>query len=494
MTDVTEPSAAQRPLPSLRTRVARHVLLPLALMWIFGTALTAGVAYYYAQQAFDRALLDDAYALAANVQTSGDNVQLKLSESEFKALLFDQSESVYFAVLRSDGSLVSGHPWLHTAPRAEAGPPASGFEFSDSNYQGSTLRVVRIFRSGRPGYEVVVAQTTRSRTALLRQVLLFSFSPQGVLLVILAWWLRRAISADLQPLSALQRALNQRDASELTPVAINASTRDMQQLGAAVNALMSRIDAGVRAQREFAGNVAHELRTPLAGIRALATFGLTRADPEVWRTQLAAIAASEERASHLVEQLLALALANESSNSLHLFPVALDLLVRRVVLDAMPRADALGVDLGAQGLDDAVSLAGDAALIEGALVNLLDNALRYGRPTSGQVPTITVALRSVPSRVSLMVIDNGPGMALDAQAQLIKRWQQAASRIETPSGANSGLGQGVGLGLAIVARYAELLGARLELGPAPTLSSTPPGNSPGLCAALHWTPKTGTPH
>jgi two-component system, OmpR family, sensor histidine kinase TctE len=472
---------AARALPSLRTRLARHVLLPLALMWLFGTALTAGVAYYYAQQAFDRALLDDAYALASNVQTSPDEVQLKLSESELKALLFDQTESVYFAVLRNDGSLVGGHPWLHAAPRAPASPLPGAFEFSDSDYQGKTLRVVRIYRTAGPGYQVVMAQTTRSRAALLRQVLLFSFGPQAALLLVLAWWVRRAIGADLQPLSALQTALNQRDASDLAPVAIQATTRDVQQLGGAVNSLMSRIDAGVRAQREFAGNVAHELRTPLAGIRALAEYGLAQTDPQAWRRQLTAVAASEARASHMVEQLLALALANEARDSLNLAPVALDQLVRRVVLDAMPRADALGVDLGVQGLDEPVSVLGDTGLIEGALNNLLDNALRHGKPVPGVAPAITVVLRQDRSGVSLLVIDNGPGIAEDARQPMVQRWQQAPVQV----GLKAGEKPGVGLGLAIVARYAALLGARLEL-------SRVPGDAgamgPGLCAGLHWPP------
>ena len=121
----TEPARPATRLPSLRTRLARHVLLPLGLVWLVGTAIATSVAYYYAQQAFDRGLLDDAYALAANVQTGPQGVQLKLTESELKALLFDQSESVFFAVRRIDGSLVSGHAWLRAPARAAAETPQS---------------------------------------------------------------------------------------------------------------------------------------------------------------------------------------------------------------------------------------------------------------------------------------------------------------------------------------------------------------------------------
>ena len=464
----TKPAAL---LPSLRTRLVRHTLLPLALMWLIATAITASVAYHYAQQAFDRALLDDAYALATNVQAGPQGIQLKLTESELKALLFDQGESVYFALWRKDGSLVSGQAWLSAGPKLTA----RGFEFSDLNYGGQALRVVTVYRDEGPsGYWVVTAQTTRSRTALLQRVLLFSFGPQGALLLILTWWLRRTIKADLKPLSKLQEALNHRHSNDLTPVAVRASTRDVQQLGTAINSLMTRVGAGVRAQREFSGNVAHELRTPLAGIRALTAYGLAQADPQVWRQQLQAVAASEARASHMVEQLLAMALADETRDSLQLVPVALDTLLRRVVLHVLPRADALGVDLGASGLDEAVRLMSDESLIEGVLNNLLDNALRYGKPAAGITPAITVELRTGDGSVAILIIDNGPGIAADARQDMMQRWQRA--------GSNAALGinarQGVGLGLPIVTRYAALLGARFEL------SANESGQ--GLSAGLYW--------
>jgi two-component system sensor histidine kinase TctE len=263
-------------LPSLRNRLARHVLLPLALVWLAGTAITVGVAHFYAQQAFDRSLLDDAYALAANVHDDNGKLSLKLTQSELGALLFDQSESVYFAVLRTDDSLVSGHSWLAGAQPAAPVDQVRGFDFGDIYHQGRSLRLVRLARDNGPGFVALVAQTTSSRNALLQRVLAYSFGPQVVLLVLLAAWLRRAIAADLRPLYALQKALDKRNANDLAAVPMQTTTRDVQRLGSAVNALMERIDAGVRAQREFAGNVAHELRTPPASVPWLNTAWRTR--------------------------------------------------------------------------------------------------------------------------------------------------------------------------------------------------------------------------
>ena len=508
----TEPARPATRLPSLRTRLARHVLLPLGLVWLVGTAIATSVAYYYAQQAFDRGLLDDAFALAANVQTGPQGVQLKLTESELKALLFDQSESVFFAVRRFDGSLVSGHAWLRApAPAAAETPQSSNqittttekkFDFSNTSHQGNPLRVVSVDRPAadiRLTFQVVMAQTTHSRTELLQRVLLFSLVPQAALLLLLAWWLRRAIGTDLHPLASLQRALDQRDTHDLSPVAVQASTRDVQQLGGAINSLMARVEAGVQAQREFAGNVAHELRTPLAGIRALAEYGLAQSNPQVWQQQLIAVSASEARASHMVAQLLALALADETRDSLRLVPVALDALVRRVVLQAMPRADALGVDLGARAIDEPISVHADVGLIEGVLNNLLDNALRYGKPPVGTAPAITVELHQTADTVSMHVTDNGPGIAEGQRQDMMRRWQRAGGGIGadaghgvstglgTGTGAGIEAGHGVGLGLAIVARYAALLGACFELTNGDSDSTAQPSTGTGLSAGLVWT-------
>lgn len=456
-------------LTSLRARLARRVLVPLTLVWLAGTAMTVSAAYYFAAQAFDRSLLDDAYALASQVQATPQGLQVKLTSNELSTLLFDQSESIFFAVLRPDGTLVSGHPWL----RAERQSPDAEFEFSNASYMGKSLRVVSVHKDEGPGYQVIMAQTTRSRTALLQRVLLYSLLPQALLLLLLEWWLRRAITSDLQPLSDLQSTLNRRDATDLTPIPVHTSSRDMAQVGNAINSLMARVQDGVRAQREFAGNVAHELRTPLAGIRALAEYGLKQTDPAVWKHQLQAIAASEARASHMVEQLLALALADETRDSLRLRPVALDQLVARVVLQYLARADALNVELVVSGAESEVSVQGDEGLIEGVLGNLLDNALRYGRPVDGTPATITIELQNEPACVALLVRDNGSGIAADARQDLVQRWQQQA-----PSGIDAG--QGVGLGLSIVARYATVLRARF------TMESNHADGSGGLCAGLRW--------
>ncbi len=440
-------------LPSLRHRLLRHVILPLALTWLLGVLIAYGVARYFTQQAFDRALLDDAYAVAAHVQNAEDGgLTLGLTATEMRTLLFDQNEAMYFAVYLDDGHLLAGHPALGLP----ALPAGKSPYFAEAMLHNQNLRVVVINRQRPVPFKVVVGQTTRSRVDQFDRLLFFSIAPQILLLLLLALWLRRAIQDDVRPLMDLEHALAKRDARDLTPVDVTARTRDVRQLGEAINALLDRVARTVRSQKEFAGNVAHELRTPLAGIRALAEYGLSHSQPQVWREQLASIAESQARASHLVDQLLALALAQEAREVLHPQPLRLDEVVRDALLRHLPRADSLGEDLGARGPDAPVQVLAQPALLEGVLDNLIDNALRYGRPSDASLARVTVDISTQDSgRVCLSVLDNGPGLGERERDRLLQRWAQG------PAG--EALGQGSGLGLAIVAEYARILGATLSL-------------------------------
>jgi len=440
-------------LPSLRHRLLRHVIGPLALTWLLGGLIALGVARHFTQQAFDRALLDDAYAVATHVRHAEDGgLTLGLTAAEMSTLLFDQNESMYFAVYLDDGRLLAGHPGLGLP----ALPSRHAPHFTELDFQNQPLRAVVIARSQPTPFKVVVGQTTRSRNSHFDQLLFVSTAPQILLLVLLALWLRRAIQEDVQPLMDLEHAVAQRDARDLTPVAVAGRTRDVQQLGQAINALLARVGRTVCSQKEFAGNVAHELRTPLAGIRALTEYGLSHSDPKVWREQLERIASSQARASHLIDQLLALALAQEAREVLQPQPLRLDEVVRDALLRHLPRADSLGVDLGARGLDGPVLVLAQRALLEGALDNLIDNALRYGRPADGGPACVTVDIVSPDGgRVCLSVLDNGPGLDQAERERLLQRWAQG------PAG--EALGQGSGLGLAIVSEYARIVGAALSL-------------------------------
>ncbi|MDT9002022.1 sensor histidine kinase [Paucibacter sp. APW11] len=458
-------TAARR--PSLRSRLLRHVMGPLLLTWALGSGVALGISSYFTQRAFDRSMLDDALLLAAHLKGQQGQLQLQISDSDLRTVLYDQSEQVFFTVLDARQQLVAGHTGLRLPARYDASD--GEVQFVDLRFEGRDLRAVVLARQQPAPVHIIVALTTSSRKALLNQLVLFSVIPQALLLLALALWLRRVIRDDLQPLKRLRQQLGQRDAADLAPLPAGlleqAGSRDVQGLSEAIDALLARVAAGVAAQREFAGNVAHELKTPLAGVRAAAEYGLSQQQPAQWREQLMAVLLSQQRASHLVDQLLALALANEAGSAVPLQRLRLDELVRELLLRYLPLADRAGMALGASGLDEPVWVRADRALLEGLLGNLLDNALRYGRMgvAEGAAPRalpsplspLSVDLQRVAGEIWLSVSDQGPGIPVTQRQGLMHRWQQGPAAHQ--------LGEGAGLGLSIVRRYADLMHARLVL-------------------------------
>lgn len=441
---------------SLKYRLLRHVLWPLVMVWLAGTMLSAGIANYFVQQAYDRSLLDDAYMVASHVKVksaSAPDLEVNITPAELQSLLFDQSELVVFALFREDGSLVSGHPGL-TSPSI-GNQATNPIEFENIVFQGKNMRAV-ILRQDRPQkFSVIVAQTALSRAELLKKLLGYSIIPEIFLLVLIGTWLRWVIGQDLKPLAELMQVVQTRDGSDFSPLQVKANTTDIENLNGAVNALLRRIEAGLKAQKEFTGNVAHELRTPLAGIRALADYGLERSEPELLKEQLVKIRESSIRASHLTDQLLALAFANEVDIEMKSETLHLEELVTTAILQRNALARQMNIDLGAVGLENGGVILANKALVEGLLNNLLDNAMRYGKPSKLTTQEVTVSIQIQENGVEMVVQDNGPGIPAQDIERILQRGVQGANA--------DGSNQGMGLGLSIVTRYAQLLGAQFWL-------------------------------
>lgn len=471
-------------LPTLAQRLVRHVVGVLVLAWLVAGCGIVWVASHLMQRAYDRGLVEDALLVAERVVRDAKapgGLALRLTSDELRTVLFDTTDSIFFSVKNESGDFVAGHRGLVEAGLLSAADAAYPI-FFEKEFGGERVRAAMIFRQAPVPVFVTVGQTTTERDAMFLKLVTFMLAPLAGLLLVLVFGVRRLVNSDLAPLVRLERDLLKRDSRDLSPVQVRSKVRDFIRLGDSFNSLLATIRRSVVAQREFSGNIAHELRTPLSGIRALAEYGLRDGQPHTMREQLQAIVRAQDRASRLVDQLLALSFADEVSGSLRLEAVRIDELVREVMLRFIERTDAAGIDLGASGLDEACSVVGNPALIEGVLSNLIDNACRHAfpaedRPVSAaqrRQITVSITCRQPVSdrtaRVLLSVSDNGIGLPEVLRSEVLQRWRRASR--------DPLLREGSGLGLAIVSEYARLLNARLAL-------STGENNE-GLCVSLEF--------
>ena len=461
------------------------MLVPLLLLWPLSVLIIWLVAQSIANKPFDRELGELAHTVARRVvvavpgNSQPARVQVRLNEAQDMVLRSDPSDTVYFQVLGLRGEWVAGDRELPVPaePRAAGGE----LQFRDDELQGRAVRVAYLWlpavqaSGGDVPPLIQVAETLEKRsqltTEIARGVMLSQFAilPLAVLLV---WF---ALLRGIRPLNELQLRIRRRASDDLSPLDERMAPEEVSPLVAAINDLLARLDRSIAAQKHFLADAAHQLKTPLAGLRMQAELAQREVDAggdaKAARRSLQQIARASQRAAHMVNQLLSMARAEDSEQARRVQPFNLAALATETVRDFVPRAMELGIDLGYEGAEpgDAtgVSMSGQPVLVREAIRNLVDNALQY-TPGGG---TVTVRLLADPfGQVAvLQVEDNGPGIA-ESERELVFQPFYRASGSEV---------DGSGLGLAIVREIAERHGGTVSIEPAQTRSQPP-----GTCVTL----------
>jgi len=347
-----------------------------------------------------------------------------------------------FQLLGRDGSVLLASASAPSRPLA-AGIPG----FSDSRVSGVRWRV---FGVADPKQGLVLyagePQALRATVAwdLVESLLVPTFLAVPVLLA-LTW---TAASSGLRPLVVLVREVKQRAPQDLRPLSGVPVPPEVQPLVSALNDLLRRLGRALDRERQFTGNAAHELRTPLAALRVQAQVAQRAATEEQRHRALDQIIAGVGHAGHLVDQLLTLSrldnrVVGQTERGVRLLEVA-----RRTAADLEPLARDRSVSVQIEGADNAATC-GDETCISILFRNLLDNAIRYG-PLSGDV-TLTVRDSGLFNRI--VVTDQGPGLPDGQHAEMFERFRRG-SAVKAP---------GSGLGLSIVRRICELHGGSVHL-------------------------------
>lgn len=418
-------------------------MLPLVLVLVAAAVIGYPIAVQPATAAYDWVLVDTAQSLTRLINDKQGVTPEALSKSADVLLRTDQFDRIYYSVHDLRGKLIAGD--AHLSPPSAA-LLLAGELLYDSKVDGENIRVAAI-RVNLRGAEAIVqvAETTVKRTQLTTQILTGMIASEVVIAVAVVVLVLFGIGKGLEPLERLRAEIEARSHRDLRPVPPEHAPVEVRPVVSALNDLLSQLDLALRAQQDFVANAAHQLRTPLAGLRMQVELGLQQHDPAEYRRVLDGLRLTTERTVHLANQLLTLARAEvgiprvESMRSLDLRGI-----VEEVAGNLMPAAIAKRIDLGLE-LRPA-QIRGDAFLMAELLSNLIDNAIAY-TPAGGR---ITVSTATEGGSALLQVEDDGAGIPQSEHDLVFRRFY----RIDGSSG------EGCGLGLAIVQEIAHLHGGK----------------------------------
>ena len=435
------------PETSVRRRLTAWLMPPLLALWLFGALLSYYFVVNFANRIHDRWLLDSAFALAQQVHVHSGRATADLPAEVLRMLEYDALDRIYYRVTGSDGSIVVEQGRIPEPPASGSGPV-----LYDGQMDGVPVRIAALHVEGTGGSaQVQVAETLVKRHTLTSEILAVMLLPQLLLIGtagVLIWY---GVGRGLGPLDRLRGEILRRSHRDLSPLEASRVPAEVAPLVDALNQLFERLDRAVAGQNRFIADAAHQLRTPLAGLKTQAELAMREDDPISMRAALERVRAAVDRSGHLVNQLLALARVDHShEHPLPTAPLELSPLARETTAERVADALDAQLDLGFESPEDAVHIHGNAELLHELLGNLIDNALRY-TPAGGSV-TVRVA-RNAQGGL-LEVEDTGPGIAPAEREKVLERFYRADG---TP-------GEGCGLGLAIVREIANLHGATIAIG------------------------------
>lgn len=478
---------------SLFGEILDWMLAPLLLLWPMSVALTWLAAQSIANRPFDRDLAEMARTIARQVVVvpggagRHSQVKLRLPEVAAEVLRADDSDHVYFQVLGARGEYVAGDRAL---PVPEEPPgPAQELRYRDDDVQSDAVRVAYLWLAptgvaGEVPPLVQVAETLDKRSRLATEIIKGVIVPQFVVLplaVLLVWF---ALARGIKPLNELQQRIRRRESHDLSPIEERDVPEEVAPLVGSINDLLTRLDRSMSTQKHFLADAAHQLKTPLAGLRMQAELAQREIDageqdPKALKRSLQQIAHASQRAAHMVNQLLAMARAEDKEGARQQQDVNIVRLARETVRDFVPKAMDKRIDLGYEGPEDQQALhgrlLGEPLLVRELIRNLVDNALQY-TPSGGSV-TVRVVDDPFGQVVVLQVEDTGPGIA-EAERELVFRPFYRALGTDV---------DGSGLGLAIVQEIVQRHQAEISIADArPRAQAAAQGQGPGALFTVRF--------
>lgn len=433
----------------LKHKLLNWLLWPLMALMVVDAVVGYYVTAHFAASAYDRTLGEMAREVLLEVRGASGEA-LVLPPSAQRIILEDPDDKIFYRVIRESDRTSVGEDSLSLPGDLILKP--GKVAFFDSVLHQEDVRVAALLGPGvskaQPDMVILVAETVNKRNTLFREILAGVVMPQLVLALFVGLLVSTGVVRGLAPLRRLEQTIATRSHLDLSPV-VTEVPEGVRPLVDEINALMARLSEVLEFQNRFIADAAHQLRTPVAGLKAQIEIVLRERDPDRLKHSMEHIYTGMERLSRLVAQLLSLA-RNEPNavRNLQLGDMDLNRLVFDTTMEWVPVALNKGIDLGFDGGDESIMIKGDPARLKELINNLFDNAIRY-TPDNGKV-TATVIREPTPT---FSISDDGPAIPVEERERVFERFHRLL-------GTNT---EGSGLGLAIVNEIAKLHGAEVRL-------------------------------
>ncbi|MQQ09669.1 HAMP domain-containing protein [Epibacterium sp. SM1979] len=434
---------------------------------LIGGALVLAVILYLvvrtyaaqiAQSTQDRILSASVTSILDAAAIRNEALSVELPYSAF-SILSTQADDRFFYAIHQDGRFLSGYEHMVFTET-----PNGQMKFYAGRYDGSDLRIATGSRrlvgaNGQTTLTVSVAQGQQSLAGVLNRIsrnaglLGFGFF---ALMTLLSLWLTYATIA---PLTRLAASVQRRGPEDLRPVAAPVPA-EMAPLVGSLNSFMRRLAHSLDQSEEFIAEAAHRVRTPLATVRSYAETTLQRVDKLENRQALRAMVRAIDESSRAAGQLLDHAMITFRADHLRRSKLDLAEVTGDLIRAMRPLADMKDVDLDLSATQQ-VWIEGDAILLQNALRNLVDNALKYAPAES----VIQIIVSDDPANIRVQ--DSGPGFPQDEIPDLSTRFTRGSNAAET---IGSGLGLTIAQDVAVAHGGTLILTNRKEGGACATLS------------------------
>jgi two-component system sensor histidine kinase QseC len=432
-----------------RRRSVRHQLLTLILSavsvaWIVAAAVSFRDARHEVAEVLDAHLAQTASLISVQREREGDEDEV---DTEHAPVLHRYGRRVMFQAWKNGTTL-----GLHSqhAPDTPLSRVRDGF--SDATIGGARWRV---FSTWDPRNRVLVqvAEQDYERDELATAVARNFVVPLAITLPIVGLMIWVAVGRATQSLTHVNEQVASRSADNLTPLDLAGAPSEIGALVTSLNQLFKRVQRLIEQERQFTADAAHELRTPLAGIRAQAQVALGATADAERAHALDGVIAGCDRATHTVEQMLTLARLAPDAVSFQPTQVELGAVLKDTISDLAQAALAKGMDVELTH-EQHVLVSADAGLLAILFRNLIDNAVRYSPPST----RVAIQIEPGDDQALVRITDTGPGISASERAHVGRRFYRAPGT-QAP---------GSGLGLSIVHRILELHRGRMQFDAPPT--------------------------